>query len=54
MCFPLLVGLDGKEKMSKSLGNYIGVDKPAEVMYEKAIKIPDDVLMNYFKLATDL
>lgn len=54
MCFPLLVGLDGKEKMSKSLGNYIGVDEPAEVMYEKAMRIPDDVLMNYFKLTTDL
>lgn len=54
MCFPLLVGLDGKEKMSKSLGNYIGVDEPAEVMYEKAMKIPDNVLMNYFKLTTDL
>lgn len=54
MCFPLLVGLDGKEKMSKSLGNYIGVDEPAEVIYEKAMRIPDDVLMNYFKLTTDL
>lgn len=54
MCFPLLVGLDGKEKMSKSLGNYIGVDEPAEVMYEKAMRIADDVLMNYFKLTTDL
>lgn len=54
MCFPLLVGLDGKEKMSKSLGNYIGVDEPTEVMYEKAMRIPDDVLMNYFKLTTDL
>ena len=54
MCFPLLVGLDGKEKMSNSLGNYIGVDEPAEVMYEKAMRIPDDVLMNYFKLTTDL
>ena len=54
MCFPLLVGLDGKEKMSKSLGNYIGVDEAAEVMYEKAMRIPDDVLMNYFKLTTDL
>ena len=54
MCFPLLVGLDGKEKMSKSLDNYIGIDEPAEVMYEKAMRIPDDVLMSYFKLTTDL
>ena len=54
MCFPLLVGIDGKEKMSKSLGNYIGIDESAEIMYEKAMRIPDDVLMDYFKLTTDL
>lgn len=52
--FPLLVGLDGKEKMSKSLGNYIGIDESAETMYEKAMKIPDDVLFDYFKLTTDI
>lgn len=51
---PLLVGLDGKEKMSKSLDNYIGIDEPANVMYEKAMKIPDDVLFEYFKLTTDI
>ena len=54
MCFPLLVGLDGKEKMSKSLGNYIGVDESSEIMYEKTMRIPDDVLMDYFKLTTDI
>lgn len=54
MCFPLLVGLDGKEKMSKSLGNYIGVDEEPSVMYEKAMRIPDEVLLDYFKLTTDL
>ena len=54
MCFPLLVGLDGKEKMSKSLGNYIGVDDKPEIMYEKAMRIPDDVLFDYFKLTTDM
>lgn len=54
MCFPLLVGLDGKEKMSKSLGNYIGVDESPEKMYEKAMRIPDEVLLDYFKLTTDL
>lgn len=54
MTFPLLVGLDGKEKMSKSLGNYIGIDETPEVMYEKAMKIPDDVLFDYFKLTTDM
>ena len=54
MCFPLLVGLDGKEKMSKSLGNYIGISEPAVVMYEKAMRIPDNVLEEYFKLTTDI
>lgn len=52
--FPLLVGLDGVEKMSKSLDNYIGIDEAPEVMYEKAMKIPDNVLMQYFKLTTDI
>ena len=39
LTFPLLVGLDGKEKMSKSLDNYIGIDESPEIMYEKAMKI---------------
>ena len=54
MVLPLLVGLDGKEKMSKSLDNYIGIDESPEVMYVKAMKIPDDVLFDYFKLTTDI
>lgn len=54
LTFPLLVGLDGKEKMSKSLDNYIGIDESPEIMYEKAMKIPDDVLFDYYKLTTDL
>ena len=54
MTFPLLVGLDGKEKMSKSLDNYIGLtDTPFE-KFEKSMKIPDEVLRGYFELATDL
>lgn len=54
MTFPLLVGLDGKEKMSKSLDNYIGItDAPFE-KFEKSMKIPDDILKQYFDLATDL
>ena len=54
MTFPLLVGLDGKEKMSKSLDNYIGLtDSPFE-KFEKSMKIPDVVLRQYFELATDL
>ena len=51
---PLLEGFDGKEKMSKSLGNYIGIDEKAEVMYEKAMTIPDDLIIKYFSLVTDI
>ena len=54
MTFPLLVGLDGKEKMSKSLDNYIGLTDSAFVKFEKRMKIPDEVLRQYFELATDL
>jgi len=48
--YPLLVGLDGTEKMSKSLGNYIGIDEPPEAMFEKAMRIPDRLLEDYFVL----
>ncbi|MFT8347772.1 tyrosine--tRNA ligase [Clostridium saccharoperbutylacetonicum] len=51
---PLLEGIDGKEKMSKSLGNYIGIDEKAEVMYEKAMMIPDELIIKYFNLVTDI
>ena len=51
---PLLVGIDGKEKMSKSLGNYIGVDEDAKDMYVKVMQIPDDLIITYFELATDV
>lgn len=51
---PLLEGLDGKEKMSKSLGNYIGIDEDADVMFEKAMRIPDELIIKYFNLVTDI
>ena len=54
MTFPLLVGLDGKEKMSKSLDNYIGFTDAPFDKFEKSMKIPDDILKQYFDLATDL
>ena len=54
MTFPLLVGLDGKEKMSKSLGNYIGISEEPFVKVEKAMKIPDECLRQYYELATDM
>ncbi len=51
---PLLEGIDGVEKMSKSLGNYIGIDEPAPVMYEKVMKIPDEMILKYYELVTDV
>lgn len=51
---PILVGLDGKERMSKSKGNHIGVNDSADEQFGKAMSIPDDVLENFFTLATNL
>ena len=55
-CFmvPLLVGTDGSQKMSKSLGNYIGVTEAPEQIYGKVMSIPDDMLINYFELVTNV
>ena len=55
-CFmvPLLVGTDGSHKMSKSLGNYIGVAEPPEQIYGKVMSVPDDLVLNYFELLTDV
>ncbi|HIE39160.1 MAG TPA: tyrosine--tRNA ligase [Anaerolineales bacterium] len=50
--FPILVGTDGKLRMSKSQGNYIGIDEPPEVMYGKVMSIPDEAMGNYFDLVT--
>jgi len=50
---PLLEGLDGIQKMSKSLDNYIGIDEPPEVMYRKAMAIPDNLILRYLQLTTD-
>ncbi|MFQ5825860.1 MAG: tyrosine--tRNA ligase [Dehalococcoidia bacterium] len=51
---PLLVGTDGRQKMSKSLDNYIGIDEPPQEMYGKAMSIPDGLIMDYFELLTDV
>ncbi len=51
---PLLIGTDGSHKMSKSLGNYIGVSEPANQMYGKVMSVPDVLMMNYFELLTDV
>lgn len=55
-CFmvPLLVGTDGSLKMSKSLGNYIGVAEPPEEIYGKAMSIPDTLILQYLELLTDV
>ncbi|MDQ6720469.1 MAG: tyrosine--tRNA ligase [Candidatus Dormibacteraeota bacterium] len=50
---PLLEGLDGVQKMSKSLDNYIGIDESAEVMYRKAMAVPDNLILRYLQLTTD-
>ena len=51
---PLLEGTDGVEKMSKSLGNYIGIAEPPEVMFTKAMQVPDARLVKYATLCSDL
>jgi len=55
-CFmtPLLVGTDGSQKMSKSLGNYIGVAEPPNEIYGKVMSIPDSLILQYFELVTDV
>lgn len=51
---PLLEGLDGVQKMSKSLGNYIGIDEEPNQIYGKAMSIPDSLMLKYFELATPM
>lgn len=54
MTVPLLVGTDGTEKMSQSLGNYIGIEDPPEEMFGKTMSIPDTAMASWFRLAADL
>ncbi len=51
---PLLVGLDGTQKMSKSLGNYVGLTDKPEDMYGKIMSLSDNLILQYFELCTDL
>jgi len=51
---PILTGTDGSQKMSKSLGNYIGVAEPPDEIYGKVMSIPDNLIMDYFELVTDV
>ena len=50
---PILVGLDGQRKMSKSLGNYVGITEPPSEMFGKMMSIPDELMWSYYELLTD-
>ncbi len=54
LLMPILEGIDGVEKMSKSLGNYIGINEKPEDMYGKVMSIPDELIIKYYELATDM
>lgn len=54
MTMPILEGTDGVQKMSKSLGNYIGVDEDANEMFGKTMSIPDELITRYFELVTQM
>ncbi|NBD26398.1 tyrosine--tRNA ligase [Paenibacillus glycinis] len=51
---PLIEGLDGVHKMSKSLGNYIGIDEEPNEIYGKSMSVPDELMLKYYELATDI
>jgi tyrosyl-tRNA synthetase len=51
---PLLIGTDGSQKMSKSLGNYIGIAEPPDEIYGKVMSISDSLILQYFELVTDV
>jgi tyrosyl-tRNA synthetase len=50
---PILVGLDGQRKMSKSLGNYVGITEAPDEIFGKMMSIPDDLMWSYYELVTD-
>jgi tyrosyl-tRNA synthetase len=54
LTMPLLEGLDGAQKMSKSLGNYIGIDESANEIFGKIMSVSDDLMWRYYELLTDL
>jgi tyrosyl-tRNA synthetase len=54
MLLPLLLGTDGAQKMSKSLGNYVGLQEDPLTMYSKLEKTPDNLVEQYFELLTRL
>ena len=54
MTIPLLVGLDGEQKMSKSLNNYIGIDEPPKEIFGKVMSISDELMFVYYEMVTDI
>lgn len=54
LTLPVLVGTDGTQRMSKSLGNYIGIDESPDEIFGKTMSIPDDVIYSYFEMATEV
>lgn len=54
LTMPILVGLDGKMKMSKSSGNYVAIDDPPDQMFGKLMSIPDELIVSYAELASDM
>jgi len=54
MTMPLLIGTDGVHKMSQSLGNFVAIDDPPAEMFGKIMSIPDELLVSYFELCTDV
>ena len=53
LLLPILIGLDGLQKMSKSLGNYIGIDEAPQEIFGKVMSIPDSMILPYFDWLTD-
>lgn len=54
LTLPILVGIDGTNRMSKSLGNYIGVDESPKEIFGKIMSIPDNLIYSYYELVTDM
>lgn len=54
LTLPVLEGLDGKQRMSKSLGNYIGIDEAPAEMFGKTMSLPDEMILRYFELVSDV
>jgi len=53
LTLPVLEGIDGTQRMSKTLGNYVGIDEPPDEMFGKVMSIPDELILKYFTLVTD-